>query len=118
MISTLVFKIRLMNLFILSLVVVTPTGPLYIAINTSRTIYCSVPERGDWVNWIVEFQNIKISDAYAVPGFTIISTETSSSLTINTMDISIIGCIVFLEIPHEPLRQKHIPLTIYGMLIL
>ena len=118
MISTLVFKIRLMNLFILSLVVVTPTGHLYIAINTSRTIYCSVPKRGYWVNWIVEYQDITISDAYDVPGFMIRSSETSSSLTINTTDISIVGCIAYLEIPHEPQRQQHIPLTIYGMLIL
>ena len=97
---------------------VTPTGPLYIAINTSRTIYCSVPERGHWVNWIVIFPNLKISNAYSVPGFTVISTETSSSLTINTTDISIVGCLAFLEIPHEPLRHQRISLTIYGMLIL
>ena len=112
------FQNQINETIYLSLVVVTPTGPLYIAINTSRTIYCSVPKRGYWVNWIVEYQDITISDAYDVPGFMIRSTETSSSLTINTTDISIVGCIAYLEIPHEPQRQRHIPLTIYGMLIL
>ena len=106
------------SLFILSLVVVTPTGPLYIAINTSRTIYSSVPDGGLLIDWIVEFRNNYLSLAYVVPGFMFIKNETSSTLTINTMDTSITKCIALLDIPPRPLLQKHIALTIYGMLIL
>ena len=119
----LVCKIRLMDLFILSLVVVTPTGPLYIAINTSRTIYCSVPDGGILLKWNVVFQNSTMVNAYDFPGIMIIRTLTSSSLTINTMDTSIIGlqCIGIVDIvPTGPLIQNaaRINLTIYGMLIL
>ena len=119
----LVCKVRLMDVFIYSLVEVTPTGPLYIAINTSRTIYCSVPVGGILLNWNVVFQNSTIVNAYDFPGIKIIRSATSSSLTINTMDTSIIGlqCIGIVDIiPTGPLIQNvtRINLTIYGELIL
>ena len=114
----LVCKIGLMRLFILSLVEVTPTGPLYIAINTSRTIYSSVPHGGRAVDWLILFQHSRSIIFYYVPGFTVIRTETSSDLTINTTDTSITGCIAFLAVLPGPLLQKYVKLTIYGMLIL
>ena len=108
-----------MSIF-LSLVVVTPTGPLYIAINTSRTINCSVPDGGLFVIWNVVFQNSTMINAYDVPGFMFTRTTTSSSLTINNMDTSIIGlqCHGFLTLSSFVLIVTRIDLTIYGMLIL
>ena len=109
-----------MHLLILSLVV-TPTGPLYIAINTSRTINCSFPDEGYFFAWGVVFQNSNLLNAYTVPGSKIIiNTDTSSSLTINTMDTSIIGiqCIGILDFTPGPETRIRINLTIYGMLIL
>ena len=116
----LVCKIRIMCLFVMSLVVVTPTGPLYIAINTSRTINCSVPDGGLFVIWNVVFQNSTIVNVYDVPGFMFTRTTTSSSLTINNMDTSIIGlqCCGFLTLSSFVLIATRINLTIYGMLIL
>ena len=113
-----------MRLFILSLVVVTPTGPLYIAINTSRSIYCSVPRGGRAIRWFLFYHNCDtcIDDPHFVPGFMFTSTETSASVTINTTDTSITGITVLLDIlpgPQPgPQLQKYIELTIYGMLIL
>ena len=113
-----------MHLFILSLVVVTPTGPLYIAINTSRTIYCSVPERIYSIFWIIRFQITHgknyydvAKHYYDVPGFMIMRNETSASLTINTTDTSIFGCWIVLKLNANNL-YKNVDLTIYGMLIL
>ena len=110
-----------MHLIILSLVV-TPTGPLYIAINISRTIYCSFPDDGYFFAWSVAFRNSNIMlNADSIPGSrVIIHTETSTSLTINTMDTSIIGiqCIGILDYPPGHIIRIKIDLTIYGMLIL
>ena len=110
-----------MHLFILSLVVVTPTGPLYIAINTSTTIYCSVPDGILSISWIVIFLNARgkhidvAKHYYDVPGFTIMRNETSASLTINTTDTSMSGCWIFFN---AITLAKYVDFIFYGMLIL
>ena len=100
------------------LVVVTPTGPLYIAINTSRTINCSLPDGGLFISWYFLFQNGSIGHEY--PGIMFTRTQTSSSLTINTTDRSIISlvCRGLLSINSDIEIATRINLTIfYGMLV-
>ena len=100
----------------LLLVVVTPTGPLYIAINTSRTINCSVPDRGVFIFWDVIFKNGTVLTEGNLPG---IKTTTTPSLTINTTDTSIVGLECRGLLIHNTSIQNNtrINLTVYGMLV-
>ena len=93
---------------------------MYIAINTERTINCSV-SGGRYTGWIVIFRSGATEDGTddgeIIPGINIrSSTVTSASLIVNTTDTSIIG----LECTGASSRiqiRTRINLTIYGMLI-
>ena len=105
---------------VIIVVTVTPSGPLYIAMNTERIINCSISE-GPFNNWGVMFRsNVtvrRINEGEIVSGINIIKISTfrnSSSLIVNTTDTSIIG----LECSGGfTTMTTRISLTIYGMLI-
>ena len=115
----LVCKIRLLCLFLLSLVILNPSGPIYIEINKPRTIFCSILYEGLFYNWNVMFKN---SSARQVPyNHDITITSASLVISITTEDTTIIGfeCVGILYIrPTTILISRTINVTIYGMLIL
>ena len=101
----------------------TPTGPLYIAINTRENIKCSVTG-GTFFVWTVIFTNSTRHHRNDIPGINITSKNMdSSSLVMNTADTSIIGlrCIGIddlLDVAGNVQQiTASITLTIYGMLI-
>ena len=116
-------KYLMCHAYFSGIVQLTPTGPLYIAINTRENIKCSVTG-GIFFVWTVLFTNITQQHRNDIPGINITSKYmNSSSLVVNTTDTSIIGlrCICFDAIPDDngflqPLMAR-INLTIYGMLI-
>ena len=93
---------------------------MYIAINTGRTITCSVTG-GTYTGWIIIFRSGATEDSFndgeIVPGIIIRNANvSSSSLIVNTTDTSIIG---FVCTGGSSGKQNttRINLTIYGMLI-
>ena len=62
------------------------TGLLYVAINTSRTINCSVPDVGLFFSTNIVIQNGTVLRDGDLPGIMFTRTQTSSSLTISTAD--------------------------------
>ena len=109
---------------VVAVVTITPTGPLYIAINTERTINCSVSGAA-YSGWRVQFSGSTPEIGIIgeiVPGINITSvtisgfTSSSSSLIMNTSDTSIIGLECRGFVFDQP-NTARINLTIYGMLI-
>ena len=107
-------------IIIIAVVTLIPTGPLYIAINTERTINCSVTG-GRFNFWRVIFKSSTSERDFTVgelvPGISIISeASASSSLIVNTTDTFIIGLECNGGFSNEDVTTR-INLTIYGMLI-
>ena len=93
---------------------------MYIAINTERTINCSVVG-GPFNFWRVIFRNSTPERGFTigelVPGVTIASEASAlSALIVNTTDTSIIGLECNGGFSNEDVTTR-INLTIYGMLI-
>ena len=93
---------------------------MYIAINTERTINCSVVG-GPFNFWRVIFRNSTPERGFTigqlVPGIAIASEASAlSSLIVNTTDTSIIGLECNGGFSNEDVTTR-INLTIYGMLI-
>ena len=77
--------------FLLSLVEVTPTGPLPVDLNTSITINCSVEDTHLTIQWNIIYKNNTALNAVDIPGVKITYSNLSSSLTLDVMDISTTG---------------------------
>ena len=88
---------------IIIVVTVTPSGPLYIAINKERTINCFISNfLGPFNNWGVIFWGSNdtkrgVTEGEIVSGVNIIlisASRNSSSLIVNTTDTSIYGMLI------------------------